>query len=98
MIVSRSRTGELCLLEADDFGTFKLRLLAPGPTRPDMAGIVFVDDGNVLVDVDLVRRLAGARATGSWNRDFGRMIDYAATKGWADAAANALRAHVERVP
>lgn len=98
MIVDHSSSGELSLLEADDFKGFKLRLRAVGPARPDLKGIVFVDDDNVLVDIAVVKSLAGARATEAWNRDFGRMVDYAATKGWVDTETYALRAHVERVP
>jgi hypothetical protein len=98
MIVDHSSSGELSLLEADDFKGFMLRLRSTGPARPDIRGIAFFDDDNVLVDIAVVKSLAGARATEAWTRDFGRMVDYAATKGWVDTATNALRAHVERVP
>ncbi len=85
------------LVDADDFKGFKLRLPAAGARRPDLPGIAFVDDANVLVGIDAVTRLPGAPDTDGWRAGFRKMVDYAATKGWIDDATNSIRAHVERV-
>ena len=88
----------LALGDADDFKGFKLRLRAAAGARPDLPGIAYVDDDNVLVDPGLVGALPGAPETDAWREGFGRMVDYAATKGWVDERTGAIRAHVERIP
>lgn len=95
MIVDYARSNGLSLLEADDFKGFKLRL-AGGETRPAISGVIFVDDANVLIGVDLVPTLPGAPRTAEWMAGYRAMVDYAAKKGWVDAATNSIRAHVER--
>ena len=98
MIVDHSPATGLRLLEAEDFKGFKLRLSSPVEVRPDIDGVRFVDDGNVLIGIDLVPGLPGAPDTTDWRRGYQAMIAYAAGKGWIDAATNAIRAHVERLP
>ncbi|HEX3979616.1 MAG TPA: hypothetical protein VHW93_00235 [Acidimicrobiales bacterium] len=58
-------------------------------------------EGDVLVPVDAVRRLAGDAAEkdggsldGDWEAAFARMVDHATSKGWT-AEDGSLRAHVE---
>lgn len=97
MIVDYSPSGGLSLVEAEDFKGFKLRI-AGAETRPAIDGVTFVDDGNVLIGVDRVPALPGAPATAEWRAGYQAMVDYAAKKGWIDAATNSIRAHVERVP
>jgi len=96
MIVDYSPATGLALVEADDFKGFKLRLRETAETRPELDGIRFVDDGNVLIGLDTVRSLPGAPGTEAWNASFQKMVDYAATKGWIDDATQSIRAHVER--
>jgi len=97
MIVDYDPGTGLTLVEPDDFNGFKLRLRQTSERRPALPGITFVDDGNVLVAIDTVKGLAGAPASEAWAAGFRKMVDYAATRGWIDSAANAIRAHVERI-
>lgn len=96
MIVDYSPKEGLQLLEAEDFKGFKLRLRGVDTLRPEISGITFVDDGNVLIGVDAVPALQGAPSDAAWLSAYRKMIDYAASKGWVDEATNAIRAHVER--
>ena len=98
MIVDHSPSTGTRLLEAEDFKGFKLRLSGAAETRPSIDGVRFVDDGNVLIGVDLVPALPGAPDTAEWRGGYQAMIAYAAGKGWIDEATNAIRAHVERLP
>jgi len=94
MIIDHAN-GSTRLIEAEDFKGFKLRI-ASGETQPPIAGVTWVDDGNVLIGIDAVKALPGAPNTSEWNAGFQAMVDYAAKKGWIDADKNAIRAHVER--
>ena len=97
MIIDYAPGTGLRLLEADDLKRFKLRLPV-NVIRPEIAGLVFVDDDNALIGVDLPPSLPGAPTTPEWRASYQAMIDYAATKGWIDQATNGIRAHVERLP
>jgi hypothetical protein len=46
--------------------------------------------------VDAVRRLAAGRVGPTWDRDFERMLTYAAGKGWLSNDGTSIRAHLER--
>ncbi len=94
MIIDHTN-GSTRLTQADDFKGFKL-LIAGSEARPAIAGVTWVDDGNVLIGVDAVKALPGAPNTAEWNAGFQAMVDYAAKKGWIDPATNGIRAHVER--
>ena len=96
MIVDYTPDTGLSLVEPDDFKGFKLRLSGP-EMRPAIPGVTFVDDGNVLIGVELVPGLPGAPATAGWRAGYQAMVDYAAKKGWIDSASNSIRAHVERI-
>lgn len=48
-----------------------------------------------MVSVAKVRALAEGRAGGEWDRGFEKMLAYAETKGWYDAAAGTIQAHCE---
>ncbi|MFN3549975.1 MAG: hypothetical protein ACK4U0_21025 [Mesorhizobium sp.] len=98
MIVDHSPATGLRLLEAENFKGFRLRLSGSVESRPLIAGVRFVDDGNVLIGVDLVPHLPGAPDTAEWRKGYEAMVAYAAGKGWIDDASNAIRAHVERLP
>ena len=95
MIVDYTPGAGLSLVEPDDFKGFKLRI-AGAEMRPAMRDVSFVDDGNVLIGIDAVRALPGAPDTPEWRAAYQAMVDYAARKGWIDAATNSIRAHVER--
>jgi hypothetical protein len=51
-------------------------------------------DGEAMVRVDAVRRLAGAVGE-TWDDDFAAMLDYARSKGWLSDDGASIRAHVE---
>lgn len=87
----------LHLEEADDFRRFKLVLrgVACGE-RPEISGITFVDDENVLVAIDLVPRLPGTPSEEGWAEGYAKMLEAAARYGWIDDDSKSIRAHVER--
>lgn len=96
MIIDHSAASGLRLLEAEDFKGFKLRL-SNSERRPALSGVTFVDDDNVLIAIALPPTLRGAPSSDEWRAGYQSMINYAARKGWIDAATQAIRAHVERV-
>jgi len=53
-------------------------------------------DGEALVGVDAVRRLAAGSVGDTWETDFAAMLGYARSKGWLSDDGAAIRAHVER--
>ena len=53
-------------------------------------------DGEALIDVEAVRRLAAGSVSDSWEGDFRAMLDYAGSKGWISDDGASIRAHVER--
>ena len=50
------------------------------------------------VRVAAVRELAAGRVGPGWEDDFAAMLDYARSKGWLDAAGEAIIAHLEFTP
>ena len=99
MIVECSSEGEIQLTEPFDFRRFKLVLKgeASADTRP-WQRIIFVDDRNALVPIQLVPTLNGCPDDESWGRAFAEMVTKAREHGWIEAETNAIRAHVERQP
>ena len=53
-------------------------------------------DGEALVRVAAVRRLAAGSVGASWGEDFAAMLEYARSKGWLSDDGTSIRAHVER--
>ena len=97
MIVEYSHAAGLRLLEPNDFGKFKLVLNSDVPlSQPSINGIVFVDDANVLIDIDAVPALPGAPGDADWRAGFERMIQVARRHGWVEEGSRAIRAHVQR--
>ena len=96
MIVDYAPTAGLTLVEAEDLKRFKLRL-SGDVARPEIDGVTFIDDENVLIATQLPPSLPGAPTTPEWREGYQAMVDYAAKKGWIDQASNAIRAHVERL-
>jgi hypothetical protein len=88
------------LVEPDDFGSFKVVARAPELDRWRLAPAVerfgrMTARGDVLVDVDAVKALAGERATQPlWLASLDAMLGYAGARGWVDDEG-AIRAHVE---
>jgi len=52
-------------------------------------------DGEALVHVDAVRRLATGSVGDTWEGDFTAMLDYARSKGWLSDDGATIRAHLE---
>ncbi len=52
-------------------------------------------DGEALVLVDAVRRLAAGSVGDTWDDDFAAMLRYAGSKGWLSEDGASIRAHVE---
>lgn len=97
MIVQYSSSGGLTLLEAEDFRNFKLRLEgACEDGKPSIEGITFVDERNALISIKLVPTLPGRPDSESWQKSYCAMVELARKRGWIDAQAGAIRAHVER--
>jgi hypothetical protein len=53
-------------------------------------------DGEALVRVDAVRRLAAGSVGATWEDEFEAMLGYARSKGWLSEDGASIRAHVER--
>ena len=58
MIVDYKPSEGLSLVDAHDFKGFKLRLGGP-VVRPEIDGVVFVDDDNVLIAIETAPSLPG---------------------------------------
>jgi hypothetical protein len=52
-------------------------------------------DGEAVIDVAAVRRLAAGSVGATWDDDLAAMLAYARSKGWLSEDGGALRAHVE---
>ncbi len=104
--------GNVSLADPDDFSRFAVRVHSPegaGDWNDGLAAALVrtgagrqLDDGDVAVSPDALRRLATAAAesTGSplveeWESGFEAMVGHAGAHGWVDADG-AIRAHVVR--
>jgi hypothetical protein len=86
------------LLEPDVFTAFKVVLRNDGSAPVDRlaaAGVARFEE-HAWVEIDALRRLAGAAATPAWEESLQGMLAYARSKGWVDDDLAAVRAHVER--
>jgi len=88
------------LADAADCTRFHVAVAGPGDAaaldaalRADAAGELD-GDGEALVRVDAVRRLAAGAVGESWGPDFAAMLDYARSKGWLSEDGSLIRAHV----
>jgi len=104
-------TGGVALLGREELQRFSVQAVAvrPGDGALDALAAALGDhdvgtigpDGDVMVCVGALRRLAGAAAKADgvpldadWESAFAGMVEYAASKGWT-AEDGSLRAHVE---
>jgi hypothetical protein len=91
----------LALVDPDDFKSLKVVVHAQDGRGDDLAAalapIATLDsDGNVLLAIAGLKRLAGERAADPrWLAAFDAMVAYARTRGWVDAGGSALQAHCE---
>jgi hypothetical protein len=91
----------VALSEPADCGRFHVVVRGSGDAadldqalRADDVGSVD-GDGEALVRVDAVRRLALGAVGETWEDDFAAMLGYARSKGWLSDDATSIRAHVE---
>ena len=91
----------VALEDAADCGRFHVAARGAGDaavldTALRANGVGTVDgDGEALVEVDSVRRLAAGSVGETWEADFAAMLDYAGSKGWLSEDGASIRAHVE---
>jgi hypothetical protein len=91
------------LSEPADCGRFHVAVRGSGDAatldqalRANEVGSVDGDgDGEAMVRVDAVRRLAAGTVGETWDDDFAAMLDYARSKGWLSEDGASIRAHVE---
>jgi len=55
----------------------------------------FRDPDTAFISEHWLRRQDKTRDDAAWQHDLGEMISYAQSKGWVDAGAGAIQAHVE---
>ncbi|MGY3611166.1 MULTISPECIES: hypothetical protein [unclassified Bradyrhizobium] len=98
MMIEYSPEKGLRLAEPFDSRRFKLVLKGPlAATFSDLKGITLVDHDNALVPIDLVPVLPGCpKHNEIWEAAYAKMVAAARERGWIDASANAIRAHIER--
>ena len=96
-----SDPGAVTLEEPDDCGRFHVEVVGGHDERGvgDALGAAGVgrlgEGGAAFVAVDAVRRLAAGRVADGWDDEFGKMVDFARSRGWLDAAGEAIQAHIE---
>jgi hypothetical protein len=97
MIIECSSEYGVRLAEPFDFRRFKLVLTGDAVAEPrSWRGIIFIDDHNALVPIDLVLELLDRPADGTWQPAYAEMVAKARERGWIDIPSNAVRAHAER--
>lgn len=97
MIIECSSECGVRLADPFDFRRFKLVLTGDAIAESrSWQRIIFVDDRNALVPIDLVPALPGCPADETWQAAYAEMVAKARERGWIDTQANAIRAHVER--
>jgi hypothetical protein len=90
---------QVTLEEPDDCGRLHVEASGADDERVGQAlqddGLGALESDHALLDPTALKRLAAGRVGGDWDERFGRMIDYATSKGWV-AADGRLQAHLER--
>jgi hypothetical protein len=101
VVVDMEEPATVALAEPADCGRFHVAARGNGDAatldralRANDVGSVD-GDGEAMVRVDAVRRLAGGAAGETWEADFAAMLDYARSKGWLSDDGASIRAHVE---
>lgn len=88
------------LVEPDDFAAFKIVARGAAAESGALASAIerigrMTAAGEVFVDVEALRSLAGDRARDAgWLGALERMLSYAREKGWTDGAG-AVQAHIQ---
>jgi hypothetical protein len=99
MIVEVRADHSVALLEPEETRSFKLvasRDLSEPELARALAGIADVVSDHAWVLAQWIREQSGLAASAEWQSAFGKMLDYARSKGWLRATDEAVRAHIER--
>lgn len=81
--------------DADNFRSFKVVCTSPREDCKDaFAQVGRLDGDHLWVDADWIR--SNGPIDEKWHAELVKMIDYAASAGWVDAAG-AIRAHIEDI-
>ncbi|MFJ4208064.1 hypothetical protein ACIPY2_06335 [Paenarthrobacter sp. NPDC089675] len=95
----RISPGSVALDEPDDCTSFKVLLSEIArdnlSTLLNRASAGQLDDEDVLVSVDWIRKECAGRIGMGWNYRFANMLVYAAGKGWLSDDGSHVRAHIE---
>ncbi|NDK91147.1 hypothetical protein GYA93_16375 [Gordonia desulfuricans] len=88
----------MAVAEADDLKRFQVdvhgEVTEPGLNRA-LGGLGYADGvEHVWVSVDELVRSSGRAEDPEWYSAFGKMVEYAGSKGWTDGDGSHLRAHV----
>lgn len=89
------------LEQASDFTAFSVKADDPSPDAVLLAlaasGRPADEDDHVFIEVDAVRSwaLAAGVEAEPWETGYGKMLAYAASKGWMNGDATAIKAHIE---
>ncbi len=87
--------------QASDFTSFSVKAAdqSPGAVLQALAasGRASDEDDHVFIAVDAVRSwaLEAGVEVGAWEDGYGKMLAYAASKGWMNSDATAIKAHIE---
>jgi hypothetical protein len=88
--------------EAADLKSLSVRVQQGADLAPGLHGLGAPDPAGEHVWMDIAALKAAAAATlpaahqAAWMHGFDAMIAYATSKGWTNADATAVRAHIER--
>ena len=96
---SQDQTAVVALGGEDDLKRFSVRVPA-GCSAELIAGSLMsagagrLDGDEAAINVDWLRQNTEARSP-QWQKDFERMLAYAASKGWMDPAGTVVIAHID---
>jgi hypothetical protein len=97
MLVRVAADGAVTLEEADNFRGFSVGAAPGAPLASALAGLARLEgETHAWVSPAALRRLAPQAGQPDWEDGFGKMLAYAASKGWTDAEG-AVRAHIETI-
>jgi hypothetical protein len=96
-----AETATIELVEPEDCKRFSV-VVSGGDTEALGAALTgqgigrLLPSGDVMVEIDAVRRMAEGRVPTGWDQDFAGMLEYARSKGWLDETGTSIQAHVEQ--
>jgi hypothetical protein len=91
----------VALSDEEDLTRFSVRVPDGTPAESiagslQAVGAGGLDGAQAAINVDWLREHTADRPA-QWQGDFDKMLAYAASKGWMDAAATVVKAHIEIV-